>query len=104
MFCKECVKHKNKGTKGCQNFPIDNVKKHSTSNEHMAAIKCSSMATAGSNVTRLWDRQLSQEEEVVQAAMKNVYWLAKEELATIKYVSLINLVNYKDVKAFRTEV
>lgn len=43
MFCKECVKQKKKSVfstvNGCQNFRIDNLRKHGSSTEHIAAVE-----------------------------------------------------------------
>ena len=96
MFCKECVKHNKKSAfsniEGCQNFRIDNLRKHEKSSEHQGAVECTALANIGTSITSMFEKPLSREAQAVKAAMMNVYWLAKEEIATLKYASLNSLM------------
>ena len=50
------------------------------------------MKVSGATVTAGFQRINTEREEAVIAALKNVYWLAKEDIASMKYNSLNSLV------------
>ena len=43
------------------------------------------MKTSGETITGAFSRMTSLNEEAVVAAMRNIYWLAKEDIASLKY-------------------
>ena len=57
--------------------------------EQKAVVECTILESSCAPVTELWEREYSQQERV---AMVNVFWLVSEEIATLKYISLNNLV------------
>ena len=91
-YCKEAKKN-NSYTTGCQNFRITNVKKHASSRDHRVAAESYVMRLSGATVTAGFHRLTTEHEEAIIAAMGNIYWLAKEDIASLKYNSLNSLVS-----------
>ena len=93
MYCKYCleIKKKNSYTVGCRNFRISDINKHTRSRDHSAAAEAYLLKASGATVTSALSRVVSLNEEAVIAAMKNIYWLAKEDIASLKYNSLNEL-------------
>lgn len=81
MRCKYCVEARktNAFTTGCRTFKKDNLAKHVQTNDHRAALSAISgrrdMERAISNVYR-------SEEQAVIAALKTVFFMAKNNLAS----------------------
>ena len=93
MYCKYCEQSNkdNTYTSGCKNFRISDIKKHSRSRDHSAATEAYLSKTSGATVTAALSRSTTINEEGVMAALRNIYWLAKEDLASLKYTSLNEL-------------
>lgn len=55
-------------------------------------------AHLGQTVTEIRERPVSEQGQEIITAMKTVYWLAKEEIATNKYSSLLTLLEDVEVQ------
>lgn len=90
MFCDLCCTHKkdNPYVNGTQNFKKTNVKRHAHSSDHLKAQE----ANQCESLTTLAGQARNRRKRAVEMAMRNVYWLAKEEVATMKYESLNQLL------------
>ena len=99
MFCKPCQESRKKGpftdTTGCTNYRTSTLTRHAWSKEHWDAlwerVMRKEMITAS-------QRALSENEMAVVSAFRV---LAKEEVASSKFPSLINLLKLSGVKCLR---
>jgi hypothetical protein len=93
MYCKYCeeANKKNTYTVGCKNFRISDIQKHSRSRDHAAAAEACLLKVTGATVTNALSKVMSLNEKAVMAAMRNLYWLAKEDVASLKYNALNEL-------------
>lgn len=93
MYSEYCAQSRkaNNYTSGSQNFRISDIKKHGKSRDHSAATEAYLLKTSGATVKAAVQRLTTVNEEAVMAAMRNVYWLAKEDVASVKYNSLNGL-------------
>lgn len=91
MTCSVCIKtnKKNPFTQGCRNFRTSTLTRHMSSSDHVNAMKDSVEQV---NFRRTIETAMDDKKSAVIAAMRCVYWLAKEKIATMKYSSLINLM------------
>ncbi|XP_078607889.1 zinc finger protein 862-like [Branchiostoma floridae x Branchiostoma japonicum] len=93
MFCKLCIKYK-KGSafanEGSTCFQATTLKDHKKSTAHGAAEKLEKLSKSMC-IVKASAKMVSKAEQSVVAAMKNVYFLAKEELATRKHKPLLEL-------------
>lgn len=72
--------------------------RHLTSHEHQdAAMKAHLRQT----ITEVHERAVSEQGQEIISAMKTVYWLAKEEIATNKYSSLLTLLEDVGVQSMK---
>ena len=87
MYCKHCqeIQKKNSYTSRCKNFRLSDIQKHGKCHDHSAAAEAYLMKTSGATITAAFSRMTSINEEAVMAAMRNIYWLAKEDIASLKY-------------------
>ena len=94
MFCTYCkaTKKSSSYTTGCHNFRVTDVQKHARSKDHRAATESYAMKLSGATVSAGFYRITTEREEAVIAAMMNIYWLAKEDIASLKYNSLNSLL------------
>ena len=94
MYCTFCKKanKSNTFTSGCKNYRVTDVQKHSRSKDHCLASEAHAMEHSGSTVTEAFTRMVDECEEAIIATMTNVYWLAVEDIASLKYNSLNKLV------------
>ena len=101
MYCKYCeeAKKKNSYTSGCMNFRISHIQKHGKSRDHSAATEAYLLKSSGATVTHAVTRLTTMNEEAVLAAMRNIYWLAKEDVASLKYNSLNELTKLQGCNA-----
>ena len=76
-------------TVGCSNFRRSTLERHDAHSDHQASIVAKSME---GSVARAVAAALTGKERAVHAAMKAVYWLCKEGIATQKYSSLLSLL------------
>lgn len=99
MSCDVCRKSKMKNaySRGTNNFNYTNLLRHANSSDHKRAV----LATSCELITSSATRATSKAEDALTAASKNVYWLAKEELATFKYSSLNALTKAQDCPAMK---
>ena len=103
MFCYYCkeAKKTNSYTSGCKNFRVTDVQKHAQSRDHRLAAEAYAMKKSGVTVTAAFTKIIDLREEAILAAMMNVYWLAKEDIASIKYNSLNELVKMQGCESIR---
>ena len=94
MYCTFCEKanKSNTFTSGCKNYHVTDVQKHSHSKDHCLASEAYAMEHSGSVVMEAFTRIVDDHEEAIIAAMTNIYWLAVEDIASLKYNSLNKLV------------
>ena len=96
MFCHFCrlANKKNPfgGEKGCTNFKSTALSRHVNSREHQDAM---TEARLRETFTEAREKAVGEQAQGIITAMKGVYWLAKEEVATHKYSSLLDL--FEDV-------
>ena len=87
-FCHFCRLANKKipfgGEKGCTNFKSTTLSRHVNSREHQDAM---TEARLHETFTEAREKAVSEQAQGIITAMKGVYWLAKEEVATHKYSS-----------------
>ena len=90
MKCSLCSKHAqtNQFTQqGSTNFRITTLQRHAKAHEHLVTKELAAEALA-----KGFEIQLKSSEEAAIVAIKAAHWLAKEEIATRKFDSLIELL------------
>ena len=99
MFCKHCQEARKKGpfsgTTGCTNYRTSTLTRHACSKEHHDAVRERVMRKEMVSATQ---RAISQNEMAVISALRVAYWLAKEEVASSKFPSLITLLKLSGVQ------
>ena len=100
MFCLLCKKHNTANLKNnskvynlipTQRLKTDALKDHAKSAQHAAAVQAE-MLSRVSIFHKEVEEQVKSKEEVLQNAFLAVYWLAKEEMANKKFLSLLTLL------------
>lgn len=95
MFCYFCRKSKKTNpfasAEGCTNFRTSTLQRHKDCKEHEDAVSEEAMGDTFSNTQRCVF--LEQNRKPSLTAMRAVYWLAKEDMATVKYDSLLNFLD-----------
>ena len=97
MFCSICRESGKKGPftgTGCTNYRTSTLSRHARSKDHRDAVK---ERVLRRDMTVCTQRVLSENELAIMSAMRATYWLAKEELASSKFPSLINLLKLTGV-------
>ena len=91
MLCELCIRFGKQSsfTTGCTNFRTSSLTRHAESSEHRNALLASNMQT---DLKRAMARALTHQEEAITTAQKTAYWLAKENVATRKFGSLMKLL------------
>ena len=94
MFCYFCRKPKKTNpfasVEGCTNFRTSTLHRHKDCKEHEDAVNGEAMRDTFSNTQRhVFRAQL----QAILTAMGAVYWLATEDIATVKYDSLLNFLD-----------
>lgn len=91
MLCKYCIENKvsNSFTTGCTNFRTSTLARHVTTTDHKLSVVARSQ---GKSLEKTVKNVISQQEAAVTSAVDTVYWLAKENIATDKYPSLLELL------------
>ena len=74
-----------------QRLKTDALKDHSKSAQHAAAVQAE-MLSRVSIFHKEVEEQVKSKDEVLQNAFMSVYWLAKEEMANKKFLSLLTLL------------
>ena len=99
MYCSSCLRHKKKNaytqtayTEGTTNFKKTNILRHSQTRDHKSCLE----AEGNRSLTAITAEAHGQKMKAIVSAMRNVYWLAKEEVATLKYESLNKLLQLQD--------
>ena len=112
MFCLLCKKHNTANLKNnsrvynlipAQRLKTDALKDHSKSAQHAAAVQAE-MLSRVSIFHKEVEEQVKSKDEVLQNAFMSVYWLAKEEMANKKFLSLLTLfqmLGLENMKHFR---
>ncbi|XP_078346379.1 zinc finger protein 862-like [Oculina patagonica] len=112
MFCLLCKKHNTANTKNnskvynlipAQRLKTDALKDHAKSAQHAAAVEAE-MLSRVSVFQKEVEEQGKSRDEVLRNAFMSVYWLAKEEMANKKFLSLLNLLQMlglENMKHFR---
>lgn len=98
VFCYFCQKSKTNSfasAKGCTNFRTSTLHRHKDCKEYEDAVNEEAMRDTFNNTQHHVFRAQSQ---VILTAMRAVYWLAKEDVATVKYNSLLNLLDEVGLK------
>ena len=100
MYCKYCKNAKvaNAYAAGTKNFRNTNLLRHVQSSEHQQAIL---IQTTCETIEVSTAKVVSNATAAVTTAMRNVYWLAKEEVATFKYSSLNALLALQGCQSMR---
>ena len=100
MFCFLCKKHNTANLKNnskvynlitAQRLKADALKDHAKSARHAAAVQAE-MLSRVSSFHKEVEEQVKSKDEVLQNAFMEVYWLAKEEMANKKFLSLLTLL------------
>lgn len=91
MTCRICTKmsKKNPFTTGCTNFRTSTLIRHQTSADHTNAI---SDTSEQSNFKKAVETIIDKKHHAILSAMRSVYWLCKEKIATVKFNSLIEFM------------
>lgn len=91
MLCELCIcfGKQSSFTTGCTNFRASSLTRHAESAEHRNALLASNMQT---DLKRAMARALTLQEEAITTAQKTAYWLAKENVATRKFGSVMKLL------------
>ena len=91
MFCELCLGalKTNAFTVGCSNFRTSMLERHDAHSDHQVSIVAKSME---GSMARAVAAAPTVKERAVDAAMKAVYWLCMEGIATQKYSSLLSLL------------
>ena len=104
MFCTVC-KHGGRSNlysiAGCSNFRVSDLRKHSKCNEHRFALEAVRLQESSNTVSDCVNRMSTRTEVAVTCAMRNVYWLASEDIASLKYNSLNDLVTLQRCSALK---
>jgi hypothetical protein len=93
MFCKICLRHKtrvNTFTKGTNVFKVDIIKKHLGSKSHSRGIEAMVLfSTLSSQIEKKLSENLTSSDafKIIQLVM----WILRENIAFVKYESLIQL-------------
>ncbi|XP_070576346.1 uncharacterized protein C17orf113-like [Ptychodera flava] len=99
MHCKICRETGKQNTfteqSGCENFRTSTLDRHMRGSDHLQAIE--EVALRRSFDTAV-NRALSENDQGIISAMQSVYWLAKEDIATRKYESLLKFLKLQGVQ------
>ena len=82
MYCKYGL-DANSYTSGCKNFCISDIQKHVLGKDHRSAVKIYANEIIGSYSAYCIS---DEHEEAILAALKNVHWLAKEDVAPLNTI------------------
>ncbi|XP_015767968.1 PREDICTED: zinc finger protein 862-like [Acropora digitifera] len=88
-LCQENGKNNNSFTAGNSNFPTSTLERHVVHSDHRASVLAKSIE---GNLVKAVTSALKGREKAVDVAMKAVYWLRKEGIATRKYSSLLSFL------------
>ena len=96
MLCQLCIKadKANSFTKGSSNFRTSNLKEHLKTADHRLAVQ---VPILQKNQERVMGKMLNDRECAILVAMKTVHWLASQDVALMKYKSLMSLFKDLDV-------
>ena len=101
MFCYFYWKSKTNpfaSAEGCTNFRTSTLQRHKDCKEHEDAVNEEATRDMFSNTQCHVFREQSQ---AIPTAMRAVYWLAKEDIATVKYDLLLNFLDKVGVESLK---
>jgi len=104
MFCTVCKRagrSNTYSTSGCTNFRVSDLRKHSKCNEHKFALEAVHLQESSNTISDCVNSMSTRAEAAVTCAMRKVYWLASEDIASIKYNSLNDLVTLQGYSALK---
>lgn len=104
MVCKFCIDNRmsNAFTTGCENYRTSTLYRHAETTHHKLSVVAKSQSK---RLEQTVCNAISQQERAITAAIDTVYWLAKENIATEKYPSLLELLEKEgcsDIKNWNT--
>ena len=96
MYCSWCVKSNkvNAFTKGCTNYRSSTLARHVALPSHKEAVQDLKMR---SNMETSTKNAFQQKAESITRALQSTYWLAKENIASLKYESLLDFLDFQGV-------
>jgi len=93
MLCKVCLASKKKNPftteEGCTNYRTSTLDRHVKITDHKLALSDSVLRK---NFVKASQTAIAAKSDAVITAMRSVYWLAKESIATAKYPSLMEFL------------
>ena len=100
MTCKQCIAHNkhNTLTKGCSNFRHSTLQRHMSSKEHRDAIIATQSSISMENLIK---KHLSAEDVAIIHALRTVYFLAKQDIASHKYPDFIDFLILQGCEGLR---
>ncbi|XP_077988181.1 zinc finger protein 862-like [Glandiceps talaboti] len=84
---------------GCTNFRRSTLDRHITNSDHRNSVDEIVMRKTFNTTV---SRALSDADKAIISAMQSVYWLAKEDIATLKYESLLKFLKFQGVDTLDT--
>ena len=101
MTCKLCQKHGKAGpwVSGTNNFRSKTVKKHLNCNAHKDSVATEKPCQR--TLTRTFTENQQKRMNSIIAALRTVYWIATEEVASRKYPSLLKLQRLQGVQEIK---
>jgi len=97
-FCQQANKSNPFGEKGCMNFRTSTLNRHLDSADHKNAVQEDAMRVT---LASSREKMINEENASIIQAMKSVYWLAKEDIATHKYDSLLTFMEEVGVESIK---
>lgn len=91
MQCSLCLKmgKKNPFVTGCMNFRTSTLERHMSSSDHQNAL---TDQRSQSSFQASFKSAFDKKKNSVISALRTVYWMCKEKIATLKYNSLLQLL------------
>ena len=80
---------------------VSDLKKHGEYNDHKFALEAICLQQSSNTVSGYINCTSTHAEAAVICAMRNVYWLASEDIASVKYNSLNELVTFQGCSALK---
>ena len=99
MYCLLCKKHGNKGMR-CRKLVLRTIKDHANSKRHRQCQNVE-LLSRSSAFQRDLDRRKQVEISLVQRVFEMVYWMMKEEIANVKFDSLLKVTERVGVSDFQ---
>ena len=96
MFCSWCIasSKSNAFTNGCDNFRTSTLQRHVTSKDHIEAMQDINLREEMGEAAKT---ARDHKEDAIIRAMQAAYWMAKEDIASLKYESLLQFLEIQGV-------